>query len=920
MSRQSSPARRFARSSPNQKPGSDPMGLTPALRRWGMHALPTCVLLAASAQSAHAQDTRTVTEPVIPPSCAVLVATPDVPGKDDTTRIQAAIDHCAPGQAVRLSANNEKLSFLSGPLSLRNGVRLLIDARTTLYASTNPALYDRGNHTCGTIDKLGRGCKPFISVDNVKGSAILGEGSIDGQGGHVVDGQSESWWQLARRAQKEDAHQNVPRLIEANNSQDFTLYRITLRNSPNFHVTLNKIDGFTAWGMRIDTPATARNTDGIDPISSRNITIAHSYIRTGDDNVAIKAGKLGASENISVLHNHFYSGHGMSIGSETNGGVHRVLVDDLSMDGSTSGLRIKSDVSRGGSVDGVRYLNVCLRDVKAPIDISTRYNPGADGKLVPLYTNIGFEHVHSVTPGRVIVQGYDAQHTAQLTLQDVSVAGKADWQIEHATLKGEKINRAPAADCAPRFAAFPDAPLNSARPQLTLEQAKHFSYSEVLKYVGAAGKETVDPWDPLSDPLSKEAQFTPDYTVDQSAKADGVRVFNTVQAAISRAVADTAARSEAQRGKRIFMLLKPGVYPELVYVPASAAPITMYGVGKDAAATKVTAKLDAAITGAAYAAQYGPQFAAADQSIQAMYASIKDRSIIQTMGSMTVWVKNDGFQARNLTFENAYNKDTGDARAECTAATCGENGIHAQMNVVHHQALALQVDGADKAQFENIRLIGFQDTLFLKSPQIATTSRSFFNKSYIEGDVDFIFGDSTAYFYQSEIKSLGDRSTSYVAAPDTNLKTRYGFVFDTVRFTHDGSANAQEGKFYLLRQWFHNQKCTPYGAVAVDGYSCMLSDKDGWQSPKGTISKSVLEAVGKMVVLNSRIGAHINRAHPWSDWNKSGTLPYRPAQYSSDDYFSNLARAHIDTVKDLGYSAPPSPPDIFLGEFNNSDE
>ena len=926
MNRYPSPARRFARSTPNPK-GSDPVrGPTPALRRWGFRALPACILLAAALQSAYAQDSRTVTEPVIPPSCAVLVAAPDVPGKDDTARIQSAIDHCTPGQAVRLSAYNEKQSFLSGPLSLRSGVSLLIDARTTLYASTNPALYDRGNHTCGTIDKQGKGCKPFVSVDNVKGSAILGEGSIDGQGGHVVDGQTESWWQLARRAQKEDAHQNVPRLIEANNSQDFTLYRITLRNSPNFHVTLNNVDGFTAWAMRIDTPATARNTDGIDPISSRNITIAHSYIRTGDDNVAIKAGKYGASENISVLHNHFYSGHGMSIGSETNGGVRRVLVDDLSMDGTTSGLRVKSDISHGGSVDGVRYRNVCLRDVKAPIDISTRYNPRAEGKLVPVYTNIGFEHVHSVTPGRVIVQGYDAQHLAQLMLQDVSVAGKADWQIEHATLKGESIrsSAAPtsgaASDCATRFALPPDAPLNSARPQLTLEQARRFSYSEVLKYVGAAGKETVDPWDPLSDPLAKGAQFTPDYTVDQSAKADGVRIFNTVQDAVSRAVADTAASPEAQRGKRIFMLLKPGVYPELVYIPASAAPITMYGAGKDAAATKITARLDAAITGAAYAAQYGPQFAAADPSIQAMYASIKDRALISTMGSMTVWVRNNGFQARNLTFENAYNKDTGDARAECTAATCGANGIHAQMNVVHHQALALQVDGADKAQFENIRLIGFQDTLFLKSPQIATTSRSFFNKSYIEGDVDFIFGDSTAYFYQSEIKSLGDRSTSYVAAPDTNLKTRYGFVFDTVRFTHDGSANAREGKFYLLRQWFHNQKCTPYGAVAVDGYSCTLSDKDGWQSPKGTISKPVLETVGKMVVLNSRIGAHINRAHPWSDWNKNGTLPYRPAQYNSDDYWANLVKAHIDPVKDLGYSAPPSPPDIFLGEFNNSDE
>ncbi|MBV6322336.1 pectinesterase family protein [Duganella violaceipulchra] len=863
-------------------------------------------LLAASCVgAAQAQDMRTVAEPVAPASCAVLVAAGDAPGKDDTVRIQHAIDQCAPGQAVRLSAQNEKRSFVAGPLTLRSGVSLLVDAATTLYASTNPKLFDRGAGTCGTVDKQGKGCKPFITADKTKGSGIFGEGSIDGQGGHVVDGASESWWQLARRAQKEDARQNVPRLIEVTGSQDFTLHKITLRNSPNFHVTLNNVDGFTAWGMRIDTPATARNTDGIDPISSRNITIAYSHIRTGDDNVAIKAGNNGPTDNISILHNHFYSGHGMSIGSETNGGVRRVLVDDLSMDGTTSGLRIKSDVSRGGVVDQVSYRNVCLRDVKAPIDISTHYNPRAEGTQVPVYTNIVLDGVHSVTPGRVIMQGYDEQHPLQATLRDVGVAGTAERKIEFAKLAGE-FTTTPATACADRFTPFPAATTVATRPQLSIEQSRQYAYSEVLKYVGAAGSETVDPWDPLSDPLAKGAAFVPDYIVDKTAKADGIRLFNTVQEAISRAVVD----SMAHPAKRLYLLLKPGIYQELVYIPASTAPITMYGEGKDAGATKITARLDASNTGADYARQYDAQFAKAAPAVQAMYATIKDRAQIGTFGTATVWVQDSGFQARNLTFENAYNKDTGNARAEAPP----------NVNNIHHQALALQVDGADKTQFENIRLIGFQDTLYLKAPQLANTSRSFFNKSYIEGDVDFIFGDSTAYFHQTEIKSLGDRGLSYAAAPDTHVKTRYGFVFDNCRFTHDGSPNAGAGAFYLLRQWFHNSRCTPYDKVPVDGYACTFGPANGYQAPKGTVARNSLEAVGKMIVMNSRIGSHINRAAPWSDWNKKGTLAYRPAQYNSDDHWNNLIKAGIDPVKDLGYTAKPSPAEVFLGEFNNSDE
>jgi pectinesterase len=231
--------------------------------------------------------------------------------------------------------------------------------------------------------------------------------------------------------------------------------------------------------------------------------------------------------------------------------------------------------------------------------------------------------------------------------------------------------------------------------------------------------------------------------------------------------------------------------------------------------------------------------------------------------------------------------------------------------------VALQVEGADKVQFENIRLIGFQDTLFLRAADTRVTVRSFFNKSYIEGDVDFIFGDSTAFFLQSEIKSLGDRSTSYVGAPNTNHKTRYGLVFDQCRFTHDGSPFALAGKFYLARQWFHNSRCTPYGKVPLPGYACVLGAASQFRSPAGTITPTVLETVGKMAVLNSRIGAHINRTTPWSDWNRNGTLSYRPAQFNSDDYWTNLRAAGIDPVKELGYTRQPVPADSYLAEYNN---
>jgi len=99
--------------------------------------------------------------------------------------------------------------------------------------------------------------------------------------------------------------------------------------------------------------------------------------------------------------------------------------------------------------------------------------------------------------------------------------------------------------------------------------------------------------------------------------------------------------------------------------------------------------------------------------------------------------------------------------------------------------------------------------------------------------------------------------------------------------------------------------------------ACTLGLSDSYAAPTGTVSKTVLETVGKSVILNSSIAAHINKTHPWADWNKKGTLPYRPVQYNSNDYWTNLLNAKIDPVSQLGYSAKSFPAEVFLAEFNN---
>ena len=101
------------------------------------------------------------------------------------------------------------------------------------------------------------------------------------------------------------------------------------------------------------------------------------------------------------------------------------------------------------------------------------------------------------------------------------------------------------------------------------------------------------------------------------------------------------------------------------------------------------------------------------------------------------------------------------------------------------QAVALHTEG-DRLTFVNCRFLGNQDTVYTGMQN----TRLCFEDCYIEGTTDFIFGPSTAWFENCEIRSKAD---SYVTAASTPADIQYGYVFCHCRFT---AANAQ--KFALL--------------------------------------------------------------------------------------------------------------------------
>jgi hypothetical protein len=388
---------------------------------------------------------------VLPAQLSVSNGEPSSETQFDTSRIQDALDNCASGQAVELAASNNNYGFLIQPIKIPSGVTLLVDAGVTVFASRNPADYQQGSGaTCGVVSAAGGGCRPLIKSSGTTGSGIMGYGIIDGRGWDdlIVNGavQSYSWYANTQTAYipRPVLNQNNFDMVDLSQANNFTFYKITLKDSPEFNIHWygqnggSITSGLTIWGIKIISPNNMSNTDGIDPTdNSQNVTITDSYISNGDDNIAISSTSPGnPMSNVSITNLHTYAGFGISIGSHTEGGINNVLVDTINQAGyypntGSAGLKIKSSSDRGGVVNNVTYQHICQQNERFAIRIYPYYTNPSTTAYIPTYTNIS---VHDVTvladssgsSGRFVFQGYDANHMTTLWLDNLNVMGTPD--------------------------------------------------------------------------------------------------------------------------------------------------------------------------------------------------------------------------------------------------------------------------------------------------------------------------------------------------------------------------------------------------------------------------------------------------------------------------------------------------------------
>lgn len=296
----------------------------------------------------------------------------------DTKAFQTAIDDCAQngGGKVIVPAGY----YLSEPLFLKSNIEFHLEKGAVVQASAEESAYHPSEEqkkwsSSAESLPLTKQWIGFINIAEEKNIAITGEGIIDGQGSTLL----EKYRAETRQAGKKGPT-NRPRLLLFKNANNILVEGVTIQNSPSFHIVFKNVEDITINKTTISAPAWWQNTDAIDPMDSRRVSITKNTISVGDDHVAIKSTINNLSHDFYIADNNFMLGRGLSIGSETYGGVSNLLAENNTFTDAMYGIRIKSPRGKGGEVKDIEYNNTTMVNVKTPIVLSAYYKGGPTTK------------------------------------------------------------------------------------------------------------------------------------------------------------------------------------------------------------------------------------------------------------------------------------------------------------------------------------------------------------------------------------------------------------------------------------------------------------------------------------------------------------------------------------------------------------
>jgi polygalacturonase len=310
----------------------------------------------------------------------------------DTAAIQRAIDAAA--KAGNGTIVLDRGVYLSGSLFLKSGTHLRLDEGVEIRGVQDQAAYPVMQTRIAGIEM--KWPAALINVYQQDGVEISGAGTIDGDGKLWWD----KYWALRREYEPKglrwaaDYDCPRPRLIQIYKSAGVNLSGLTLKRSGFWTVhicysTKMHVDGVT---IRNNIGGFGPSTDGIDVDSSEGVLVEHCDIECNDDAICLKAGRDAdglrvnrPTAHVEIRDNTVRGGAaGVTVGSETSGGIHDVEAYRLHVLGRVSnGILFKSASTRGGTVENINIHDVDIQGTSAAFGITLNWNPAYSYAKIP---------------------------------------------------------------------------------------------------------------------------------------------------------------------------------------------------------------------------------------------------------------------------------------------------------------------------------------------------------------------------------------------------------------------------------------------------------------------------------------------------------------------------------------------------------
>ncbi len=260
---------------------------------------------------------------------------------DDYTQVfREAIRECTRNGGGTVLVPAREKSYYTGSIQLDDNVNLHVEAGATVDFVPISTLeyYPRALVSYEGIDYYGYST-PIYAYQK-KNVAVTGGGVIGVTDASKWAGDKEvlQRWNYSNtpvemRDATADGNTMPPVLLQMYDCENVRISEITLGNAPFWTMNLVLCENVLIRG--VETTSISSNSDGCDPESCRYVVIENCRFANKDDNIALKSGRGNngklrgqATEYVIIRGNEFYQGSGISIGSESAGGVNDIFVEN----------------------------------------------------------------------------------------------------------------------------------------------------------------------------------------------------------------------------------------------------------------------------------------------------------------------------------------------------------------------------------------------------------------------------------------------------------------------------------------------------------------------------------------------------------------------------------------------------------------